>query len=70
MDTLRYFEVLLGTFGYLEDLLGTLRYFWVPLGTFGYRLFFLLVLPPKVPSVENGKIPTKRVKVDLSNSKI
>ena len=29
-----------------------------------------MVLPQKVLSIEDGKIPTKKVKVDLSNSKM
>ena len=35
-----------------------------------YRVFFLLVPPQKVLSVEDGKIPTKKVKVGLFNSKM
>ena len=35
-----------------------------------YRVIFLLVPPQKVLSIEDGKIPTKKVKVDLSPSKI
>ena len=34
-----------------------------------YRVFFLLVPPQKVLSVEDGKIPTKKVKVNLFKSK-
>ena len=35
-----------------------------------YRVIFLLVSPQKVVSVEDGKIPTKKVKVGLFNSKM
>jgi len=35
-----------------------------------YRVFFLLVLPQKVLSVEDGKIPTKKVKVGLFKNKM
>ena len=35
-----------------------------------YRVFFRKVPPQKVLSVEDGKIPTKKVKVGLFNSKM
>ena len=35
-----------------------------------YRVIFLLVPPQKVLSVEDGKIPTKKVKVGVFNSKM
>ena len=39
-------------------------------GSSSYRVFFLLVPPLKVLSVEDGKIPTKKVKVGLFKSKM
>ena len=42
----------------------------ISVGSYYTGCFFRMVPPQKVLSVEDGKIPTKKVKVDLSNSKM